>query len=153
MKIRKKSQTAIEFVIMISLLIFFFAVMVMIINYNLSDKYREKEEVVVKDIAYSIQDEINMASKATDGYCRPFKLPAKVLGKDYEVNIDSGDPSLVEVKTSRVSIVLPLPPKINVVNNGEDKATIRKQGETPGENIIEKKNGEVYLNYKNSCNQ
>ena len=138
----KKAQTAIEFVIMISLLLFFFVSMILIINYNLSDKYREKEEAVVKNIAYTIQDEINIASKTTNGYSREFTLPPNALGKDYEANIDYQDPSLVEVKTKRVSIVLPLPPDINV--NETNAINI------PGPNLIKKEQGEICLNV-NPC--
>ena len=135
----KKAQSAIEFVIMISVLIFFFVTMVMIINYNLSDKYREREEAVVRDIAYSIQDELNIASKATDGYCRPFEVQQEVLGKDYEIYTNFSSQGLIEVKTSRASIVLPLPADID-----KSSEQIRKRSE--GFNIVKKQAGIVKLN-------
>jgi poly(3-hydroxyalkanoate) synthetase len=128
----KRSQSAIEFAVMIGFLLFAFITFVAIINNNLSDRYREKEDAAVKDIAYAIQDEINIASTTTDGYLRNFTIPNKIGTKDYErLKISQG---LVQVATDKSSIVLPIP---EVSSNSHIQTGI---------NNISKVNGEVCVN-------
>jgi len=131
---KNKAQGAIEFIILIGAVLFFFVAIISIINLNMSDKYREKEELFVKDIAYAIQDEINLAAKASDGYNRTFSIPSSIAGKPYE-DLRVFD-NLLQVSTKRVSIALPVP--ITEANFNKDKFIYE----------IIKTDGKIYLNPK-----
>lgn len=126
----KKSQTAIEFVILIGFLLFFFTVFFLTIRENMSEKIKERQNLLVRDIAIIVQDEINLALEASDGYYREFKIPQNINGKDYDIDIVE---SMVYVNLQdKHAISLPV---ANVTGN------IAK-----GSNIIKKENGEIKLN-------
>jgi hypothetical protein len=132
---KNKSQSSIEFIIMIGVVIFFFVTMFLVINYNMSDKYRQRNELHVKNVASAIQDEILLASKATDGYKREFSIPNKILGKTYEAQITG---NIVYVQSGKSSIALPIP---EIIFSGEDYE-VKKH---PEKNKLEKENGEVKI--------
>ena len=126
----KKSQTAIEFVILISFILFFFTVFFLAIQGNMSDKIREKQNLMVKDIALAVQDEINLALQSSDGYRREFKIPEKIGNQDYEINITE---EMVYVRIDdEYAMALPV---TNITGD------VRK-----GDNTIKKENGEIKLN-------
>ncbi len=145
----KKAQTSTEFVIMVSILIFFFTVMFLIINNNLSDKYRQKEQLAVKELAFTIQDELTLAASTSDGYIRTFKLPTKISNKEYEVTVVKGEVDaegyLLQVKTERASIVVPIPP-ITYDGIPDDEVFNHEPGNQ--DNTIKKVNGEIYVNHE-----
>ena len=55
----KRSQTAIEFVTLVSFLLFIFTVFFLIIQENMSDKLIERQNLRVKEVAITVQEEIN----------------------------------------------------------------------------------------------
>lgn len=126
-----RSQTATEFVAMVSFLLFFFAVFFLAIQGNMSTKMRENKDLAIKEIALTAQDELNLALESTDGYYREFKIPQTLNGQEYDINITEG---LVYVRTvdNKYAIALPV---ANVTGD------IRKDV-----NIIKKENGEILLN-------
>jgi len=128
-KKQKKAQTAIELIIVVGFIIFFFAAFLFVINENIEQKNRERENFLARETALTIQDEINLAHKSVDGYMRNFTLPAKVAGKDYNVIVQA---NMVYFNTSNFGISLPIQ---NITGQ------IKK-----GTNTITKKSGIVYLN-------
>ncbi|MFH1365694.1 MAG: hypothetical protein ABIH28_03860 [archaeon] len=126
-----KSQTAIEFIILVSFVLFFFSIFFMVIGGNISDKMNERRNLLVKDIAFTVQDEINLASKSSEGYVREFDLPEKVGEKDYIPNIVE---DMIYVKTSdgKSAIALPIPKITGQI--------------LIGRNTIKKEDGEIKLN-------
>lgn len=126
-----KAQSSAELVILMGAVMFFFSIFFLIIQENISDKIREKNNLAVKEIASIVQDEIALASESTDGYSRQFKLPEKVENQDYEINITEG---MVYVKTQNDKYATSLP--VLAITGAIVK----------GENEIKKENGEVKLN-------
>lgn len=128
-----KSQTAIEFVILIAFVLFFFVTFSLVIQGNMSDKLREKKNLAIKEIALTVQDEINLASSSSDGYFRTFKLPKDLNGQAYNIELNEG---MVYIYTfdNKYAMALPIA-NVTVVN------LIQK-----GVNNITKENGEVKLN-------
>ena len=125
----RKSQGAMEFIIIFGAVLFFFVLFFGVIQQNISDKNKEKERLVAQNIALDVQYEINLAAEASDGYSRDFTTPGNILGKDYEINISD----------ARVYLVM------------EDFATSYKAvyvngSIIKGANKIRKENGTVYLN-------
>ncbi|MEM0465878.1 MAG: hypothetical protein QXW97_04240 [Candidatus Pacearchaeota archaeon] len=126
-----KSQSALEFISIIVALVFLFALLFVSINEKLSDKIKENNNIEIKEIAYNVQDEINLAFKSSDGYVRHFKIPNDINGKNFSISITA---NMIYVKSydEKSAIAVPIP-KIsgNVVK---------------GDNLIKKYNGTVYLN-------
>lgn len=132
MKIKQlKSQTAIEFVILVGFVLFVFVAFLLVIRGNTSDKIREKKNQAVKELALTVQDEINLALSSTDGYYRSFNLPETLSGQEYEAEISEG---MVYIHTTdnKYAIALPVANVTGDVNEGG--------------NIIRKENGEIKLN-------
>jgi hypothetical protein len=129
--LNKKAQVAMEFMILIGFLMFVFSMIFISIHENMNVKTDERKNLMVKQVAIEVQDEINLASQSIDGYRREFWLPYDLSGENYTVVIVD---DLVSVKTfsERHAVALPV---LNV------SGMIIK-----GNNVITKKNGEVNLN-------
>ena len=127
----KKHQTASEFLILAGVVIFFFTVFFMAVNENLSDKLRQKQTNSAKEVALTVQDEINLAFESIDGYYREFKIPEDINGIDFNISITEG---LIYL----------------VTDNGRDAIALQTAEVTgqpiKGINIIKKVGGIIYLN-------
>jgi len=128
---KSRGQSAIEFMILIGAILFFFMAFALAIQYNLLDKTNEKKDVLVREVALTVQDEINLAKESIDGYGREFKLPEKLLDDGYEVSIVAG--------------------AVYVVTYDEKHATAYPVADVFGQplkgiNTIRKAEGQVYLN-------
>src|SRR3989344_4450064 len=86
-KNERHSQSAIEFMILVGFLLFSFTVFFVAIQWNMSDKLSERQALAVKNVAVTVQDEINLASQSSDGYYRQFKLPEEINGREYDIEI------------------------------------------------------------------
>jgi len=127
----KKAQVAVEFVVIIGALFFLVSIFFLAIQESMSDKIEKRENILVKEIALIVQDEINLAMESGDGYTRNFDIPKKAGNLEYEIGIYSG---VVYIKTKDNKYALALPVSdvtgdINVTSN-----------------TIEKINGAIYLN-------
>ena len=104
-KLSTRSQAATEFLIVLGLAVFFFTIFFLVINQNVSEKYREKEEILVENLALNIQDEINLAFQSSDGYYRQFKIDETISGNPYCINITNNK---IYIKTEKAAISLPV---------------------------------------------
>ncbi len=129
--LRRKAQSAIEFVILVGFILFVFVAFFMTVQQSMSGKLRERREISIKEVALTVRDELNLAFEASEGYYREFELPEKLGSLEYEVSITEG---LVYVKTEDEENAIALP----VVNVTGDT---RK-----GINVIKKEGGEIKLN-------
>ena len=127
----KKAQTAIELIIVMGFLIFFFIIFIGIVQDKIQEKSDEKKTIIIKDIVKTVQEEIDLATQSTDGYRREFKLPEKILNEEYEISNFEG---IVYAKTTNEKFAIAVNIK-NVTGN------ILKET-----NVITKQNGIVYLN-------
>ena len=127
----EKAQTAIEFVILVGFILFFFTIFFISIQENMSDKLSEKQNLMLKQTALTIQDEINLALDSSDGYSREFNVPEKIGNRDYDVSLVE---DMVYLKTQDEKYAMALP--IAKVTGQVVK----------GKNIIKKENGEIKIN-------
>lgn len=125
----KRGQGAIEFVVIFGALLAFFIIFFSIVQLNIADKNEDKERVIAQSVALDIQNEINIAAEASEGYIREFSIPQSILGKDYDVNILQGRMHF-DMEGYSTSY------QVSNVTGSLIK----------GNNIIRKKNGEVTLN-------
>ena len=82
-----RAQGAIEFIIIFSAFLFFFAVFFSVIKMNIQKKNIEKERIIARTVALNVQSEINLAAESSEGYYREFQIPENILGKNYDLNI------------------------------------------------------------------
>jgi len=125
----KKSQSAIEFVVLFSALLFFFSVFFLVIQEQNAEKILEQQNTLLKTTAYDVQGEIALAFKSSEGYSREFIVPGKMGNSDYDINIIEG---MVYANDSRNAVALP----VQEVDGNLVK----------GVNLIKKENGMVALN-------
>jgi len=128
----KKAQTAIELIIVMGFLIFFFIIFTGVIQSKIQEKSEEKKTIIIKDIVKTVQEEIDLAVKSSDGYRREFKLPEKILNDDYDISIFEG---IVYANTTngKHAIAVNIKNVTGIISNMNI-------------NIITKQNGIVYLN-------
>lgn len=122
-------QSALEFAVIFGFVLFFFIAFFTVIKLNIEEKNKDKEVIIAQNLALNVQDEISIASEASDGYSRSFSIPNNILGKDYVINISD---TLISVKLNEFQIAYKIP---------EVNGQIRK-----GSNFIRKQNGSIYLN-------
>jgi hypothetical protein len=127
----RRAQVGIEFVMIIGAVMFFTALFLLIIQQDTSKESYKKENILLKDIALTVQNEINLAAESGDGYSREFNLPEKAGGLDYEITIDN---RIIYIKTTPLRHALTVPSS-EVVGN------VNKTY-----NIIKKISGVIYLN-------
>ncbi len=125
----KKTQGAIEFVIIFSAFLLFFVAFFSIIKMNMADKDLENERLIAQNVALDVQSEINLAAASSDGYYREFTVPQNIFGAEYEINVTD---NRVFVFIDDFSISY----KVNNVTG-----LLRK-----GPNVIKRENGTVQLN-------
>ena len=128
---KKRAQTAVEFIILISFVLLVFTMFFLLIQSNLSDNKKYMSTREVKELALTVQEEINLASDSVDGYYREFKIPLVAGNEDYDINLTEGF-VYIRTKSGRNSIALP----VRVVEGNILK----------GDNFIKKQNGGVKLN-------
>jgi hypothetical protein len=85
----KKAQSALEFVVLVGFMLFFFVSFIFLLELNMQQKNSEKIDTGVREIALTVQDEINLAHSASDGYSRNFSLPFSILGSNYTAIINA----------------------------------------------------------------
>jgi len=131
LKMGKKIQASIEFVIMLGFVLLFFSVFLLIIQGNMNSKLIEKKNLMVKEVAFEVQDEINLALEARDGYRREFEIPDKISNQDYDITITE---EMIYLNTTdgKNALALPIP---NVTGN------VQK-----GTNKVRKDNGQIFIN-------
>ncbi|MBW2981019.1 hypothetical protein KY360_06405 [Candidatus Woesearchaeota archaeon] len=124
-----KAQSAMEFMILVGILLFIFSMMLGVISSKTTYIAGKRESITGEDIATKIQKEINLAARVLDGYYREFTLPAKIGNKDYDISI-TGNEVILSLEGQDFWRVIP-----SVVGNI-----------TKGDNKINKTNGIIYLN-------
>lgn len=126
-----KGQSAIEFVIIVMAILFLFVGLLYFIQGKISDSQQEAVTVGIKEVALTIQNEINLARSSADGYSRQFRIPLNINGHDYEANILE-DSVYVRTNDGKHAVALP-------VGNVTGDIFI-------GTNSVYKLEGIVYLN-------
>jgi hypothetical protein len=126
----KKAQLTIEFIIFCGIAFLVMISFASVISEKMSNLRNEKEHLLVKDMAFSIQQEIETASLVNDGYERNLTLPETLDGISYTVNLTS---NMVIVATQKNSYEVFVKP----VKNGSSLSFF---------NTIRKYNGTICIN-------
>lgn len=102
----KKGQSAIEFLILVMTMLFLFVILFYFIEGKVSDLKRDALNNALKEVAITVQEEINLAEGSTNGYIRQFVLPQDINGFDYIINITE---NYIYIRTTNGKNALALP--------------------------------------------
>jgi uncharacterized protein (UPF0333 family) len=127
---KNKAQVAIEFMIIISAVVFFVSLLLLAIQNKEESTTYQHQIIQIKEIALTVQNEINLASESSEGYSREFEIPQTAGNQEYEITLDSG---VVYIKTTNNKHALTLP--VKEVTGNVDK----------GINKIKKINGDIII--------
>ncbi len=127
----KTAQTGIEFIIILGALLFFVSLFLLAIQENTSEELYKRENILLKDIALTVQNEINLALESSDGYSREFTIPEKAGNLDYNIIIDN---KIIYIETTPLRHAL-------TISTTEVTGDINKT-----HNTITKTAGVIYLN-------
>lgn len=128
-KLQKKSQIALEFVLLFGLSMFI-AIGILIFVYQANtDKAEEKIIYKMKDFSYTIQSEFVLASEMNNGYNRVVVLPEKVAETDYNITITG---NMLVVSFEDIEYYYKIPYVIGNI--------------TKGDNTLIKKDDTLYIN-------
>jgi len=119
----KKAQSGIEFILILSALLFFVTLFLLAIQGNMQDKISRRENLRVSEIALTVQNEIDLALQSMDGYTRNFEIPKKAGNLDYEINIISGV-VYINAGEGKHAMTLPVAEVVGNINISEN--TIKK---------------------------
>lgn len=135
---RKKwacGQTALELLIMLTLIILFFSVYYTLFSIRSAETIEKRANFFAKGIADRIAFEVNLALTQGENFSKYFEIPETVLGNDYSIsieNISSGKLIAVNVNNESFYAFTPAPSIIGDI--------------TPGINLLENIGGEIYVN-------
>lgn len=86
----KKSQFAMEFIILVAFMLIVFFGFFATLSYKLVEVEETKKQQAAENIAALVGNEIKLARTVSDGYERRFNLPKKVDGNEYSIKIVDG---------------------------------------------------------------
>lgn len=84
---RTKAQFAVEFIVLISFMFLIFLVFLSIITSKITEAKENERQKIAEDIAALVENEIDLAKSVSNGYSRTFKLPNKISGMSYDIEI------------------------------------------------------------------
>ena len=124
-----KAQVAMEFLALVGVMLLMFIVFLLVITDQSVRISSTKEELIVDDIATSIQKELLTAASVQDGYSRNFTIPFQVQGVNYTIYQSNESFALISKRQSASRKIPPLVGNLMI-----------------GSNMISKRNGTIYLN-------
>ena len=123
----KLGQSAIEFIILVGAVFFFFIIFLISLQIQRADQFAEQRNNQVKETASIVQDEINYAFSSRDGYERKFTLPENIEGIKYCINITDGG-VYIKTSNSKNALSLPIPKNVTGSVGIGDNIIINKAG-------------------------
>ncbi len=103
---RREAQVAVEFILLVGFVMMAFFVFVIFVRENFSDTQTATTGYQIKDIAVSVQTEMNKAATMEDGYSRAFEIPENIDGTEYNIT-KTGDFLMFSTEDSEYSVTVP----------------------------------------------
>lgn len=125
----RSAQISLEFMYAIVMLLFVTTVIFVVVGNKLSDFKNERDLFLLKDVAATVKNEIDVAHAMAPGYVRNFELAETLEGENYSISLGNG---FVTAALSEKEFSL----AVQSVNGSVLK----------GSNIIRKVDGDVILN-------
>tara|TARA_Y100000031_G_scaffold25122_1_gene26962 strand:- start:13638 stop:14102 length:465 start_codon:yes stop_codon:yes gene_type:complete len=144
----KKTQISMEFMLLITFMLFFFIVFFGVVQYRMAEATSTKEMLLLREVGDYVKNEISLAATVEDGYERTFETPIDVVGREYYMHLyktANEDDDRVQYylelsylyQNSTIFVNLPY---IDLDIGDKEKILINN-----GENLIKKVNGIITL--------
>ena len=88
----KKSQASVEFVLIISFVLFIFTMAFAGVVSQIEEAQFGEQVRIIKEIGDTVENEIKKAYSVRDGYLRVFELPEMSEGINYSIHVSPYDP-------------------------------------------------------------
>jgi len=85
-----RAQSAIELMLIVGAALFFIIGLTIVFQQEVTKRSIEKRKTIMTELVLTIQNEINLAARSSDGYTRYFEIPETLAGKEYSVGIYDG---------------------------------------------------------------
>jgi hypothetical protein len=96
------------------------------VKHRINELENEEEYILLKDIAYSTQNEISIAARMQDGYYREFDIPYELEnGRNYTINITN---NYIFAASEDHDYMIEIPPVIGNIQKNTNR--INKTNET-----------------------
>lgn len=144
---QRKAQSATEFTLLTSFMLFVFIIFFVIIQNKIVDIQEQRNVQYVRSIANALENEVNLAEGAAVGYTRVFTLPYDIGGEEYTIEFAS-DEVLITFKdikypvffSSAIGSDATIGPGNNIIQTKTGSIAIQNSSAICGNNIIEKPN-------------
>lgn len=120
-----KAQVSVEFIVFVGIGFIILLIFLASSIEKMNEFNTEKEFVLLKDVAYKVQNEIVLASIVNDGYMRTFNIPERLDTADYNISITG---RTLIAQSANYDYVLQLPDANGTLAKGNN--TIKKIGGT-----------------------
>ena len=133
-RLRRKAQSSIEFVMLISFTLLVASVLFYVMQNNLMEAEKDRNEARVGQLMNIINNEIALAQVAVPDYSRTFYLPNELYGFEYEIearNHVSGSGTDVVIRYKGQEYIFLLTTRIenpNLLKRGENMITRTSTG-------------------------
>ncbi len=84
---KTNAQFAIEFIVLLAFMFLVFLGFTAVITTQILDAKESERQEIAEDVATLVKNEIELAKSVSDGYTRNFKLPARINGNSYNIEI------------------------------------------------------------------
>jgi len=121
----RRGQISMEFVIFIAIGLLMMLSFLYIINERESQIRNKQQLIMLEDLAYRIQSELDTASIVEDGYNRNFTIPPTLDGLNYNASIINATLIISSSKFNVYSSVQPISNSSGSINKGLN--SIRKE--------------------------
>lgn len=129
----KNAQSSVEFSIIVGAVLVAFITFLGILTQTIGTKNIEKRNTEFFELATSVQNELNIAAKTSNGYKRTFTIPDKIEGIDFTIEITAGS---VYLHSEEGKYATSIPGQ-------KVEGQLRH-----GQNIIRKEEGVICLNFE-----
>jgi len=99
----RKCQVANEFVLLLGVAMLMIMLFLSIVSKDMEFMVTKKEQNVLRDIGFSVQNELFIAANVKDGYTRTFEIPPNYRGVNYNVSVNSGYLILSSDRTNQLA--------------------------------------------------
>jgi cysteine-rich repeat protein len=106
-KLLKKAQVSIEFIAIISFIMFIFVGLLIIFNNRMNDAITEKDRLQVEHVKEQLYGQLYNAVKAMNGYSTEYTMSALIEGEFFNMTIEDDVTLLIKYKNK--DYVFPLP--------------------------------------------
>jgi len=117
-----KAQVSFEFIMIFTLIIMSIMGFTFVVNQRLFEIAKQRDRVVMKNLADNIQNEITLASSVSNNYFRKFDIPINLLGRRYNISLEDND-LVVEMDDEIYFTSLPVEVKGSFIEDVDENTT------------------------------